>query len=188
MDRNVFQMPKPMKVTGRTSSITNAFVNSIIPSIFPSDDEIIEGLSILGMTPDKVECAYCGDPPTEWDHLRPIVRDKQPTGYISEIGNLVPACGKCNQSKGNKNWHYWMLSDARLSPKSRIVDTLRDRVVRLEAYENWRPRSPVDFRSIVSEQDWHLHWQNHEKILELMRESQIHAEQVRKAIEKRETI
>ncbi len=96
-------MPVPVKIMARTSSITNSFVNGIIPVIQPNDEEIVEALSILGMTPDTVCCAYCGDASTEWDHLRAIVKDRRPTGYISEIHNLVPACGKCNQSKGNKN-------------------------------------------------------------------------------------
>jgi hypothetical protein len=30
-----------------------------------------------------------------------LVEEKEPIGYISEIRNLVPVCGKCNQSKGN---------------------------------------------------------------------------------------
>ena len=47
------------------------------------------------------------------DHLRPLVKDKEPTGYISEIHNLVPSCGKCNQSKGNKEWKAWMRRDPR---------------------------------------------------------------------------
>lgn len=184
MDRNVFQMPSPMKITGRTSSITNAFVNSIIPSIFPTEAVIIEALRILGMTPEIMECAYCGDPTTEWDHFRPIVREKRPTGYISEIGNLIPACGKCNQSKGNKKWRDWMVSDARLSPKSKGIVDLKDRISRLEAYEKWHHRPPVDFKSIVGEKNWKQHWENHEEIVSLMKESQIHADKIKTVIEK----
>jgi hypothetical protein len=171
-----------MKITTRTSSITNAFVNTITPSIYPSDNEIIEALSILGMTLETVKCAYCGDSSTEWDHLRPIVRDKQPTGYISEIGNLVPACGKCNQSKGNKDWRDWILSDASLSPKSKRVGDLQERISRLEEYEKWRPREPVDFKSIVGEEDWTLHWLNHEKVVNSMKNSQVHADKIKVAI------
>lgn len=98
---DVFRMPTPMKISGRSSSITNAFVNSIIPIIMPTSAQVEQALHILGMGYNSIRCAYCGDPQTEWDHLRPLVVDKQPTGYISEIHNLVPACGKCNQSKGN---------------------------------------------------------------------------------------
>ena len=54
------------------------------------------------MDPDNVACAYCGNAMTEWDHLNPLVMDKQATGFITEIQNLVPACGKCNQTNGNR--------------------------------------------------------------------------------------
>jgi len=98
-----FAMPSVQTMMSRKSSITNAFVNSLIPVVEPTVDEIEEALRILGMSADDVRCAYCGDVSTEWDHLRPLVVNRRPTGYISEIGNLVPACGKCNQSKGNKH-------------------------------------------------------------------------------------
>src|SRR6478609_11845284 len=107
-----FTMPRPVAITGRTSSITNSFINSIIPVVVPTRDEVKCALKILGME-ERVDCAYCGDPYTEWDHLRPLVVDKRPTGYISEIHNLVPACGKCNQSKGNKSWKAWIQSTAK---------------------------------------------------------------------------
>ena len=129
-------MPKPVRITGRSSSITNSFVNGIIPVIWPTDREVDEALDILGMDQGAV-CAYCGDTATEWDHLRPLVVRQQPTGYISEIRNLVPACGKCNQSKGNKHWREWMFGSARLSPASRGVDRLEERAARLQSYEDW---------------------------------------------------
>ncbi|WP_372491581.1 HNH endonuclease [Microbacterium galbinum] len=94
---------------------------------------------------ERVACAYCGDTSTEWDHLRPLVDKQRPTGYISEIRNLVPACGKCNQSKGNKAWRTWMFSDARLSPKRRGVadiDARAARIVASIASDLLRARSP----------------------------------------------
>lgn len=90
----VFKIPNPVTIMGRTSSITNAFVNGIIPCILPSDEEIKNVLEILGMDKDTIKCAYCGDRYTEWDHFRPLVKDKRPTGYISEINNLVPSCAE----------------------------------------------------------------------------------------------
>ena len=124
----VFKMPVPMKITGRSSSVTNAFVNSIIPTITPSEDHIRESLKVLGMNAKTINCSYCGAKHTEWDHLRPIVLNKKPTGYISEIQNLVPSCGKCNQSKGNKEWRKWILSEANLSPKTRKIKDLKNRI------------------------------------------------------------
>jgi 5-methylcytosine-specific restriction endonuclease McrA len=112
---SLFKMPTQMKITGRSSSITNAFVNSIIPIVAPTNYQIKKALKILGMSYTNFECSYCGSAASEWDHLRPLVVNKRPTGYISEIYNLVPACGKCNQSKGNKPWADWIVSDAKLS-------------------------------------------------------------------------
>jgi hypothetical protein len=157
-------------------------VNSIIPVIQPTDAEILEALQILDIDASDVRCAYCGDPSTEWDHLRPLVVDQRPTGYISEIGNLVPACGKCNQSKGNKYWCDWISSDVPQSPKSRSIQDLEDRIKRLEVYEQWKPRDPIDFESIAGTKLWAEHWKNWEAVLAALKTSQDLAERIRDAI------
>lgn len=169
---SLFRMPTPMKITGRSSSITNAFINSIIPVVVPSADEVQQALEILGMTPETFQCAYCGSVASEWDHLRPLVKDKKSTGYISEIHNLVPSCGKCNQSKGNKEWKTWMLSTAKLSPTARGIKDIPERVKRLEAYENSKAPTKMDFASIVEQEVWAQHQANLERVQALMRESQ----------------
>lgn len=149
-----FDLPSRGRVDGRTSSITAAFFQAITPVIPPSNAEVVEALAVLGMASGSCRCAYCGDPRTEWDHFRPIVKGRQPTGYITEIANLVPACGKCNQSKGNKNWKEWMLGEAARSPKRRGVVDLEERVKRLEAYEIWREPVCIDYPSIVGAERW----------------------------------
>lgn len=126
-----FKMPRPVSIAGRISTITNSFVNGIIPVVEPSDEEVEGALRVLGISPDDVRCAYCGDPATEWDHLNPIVSGKRPTGFISEIHNLVPACGKCNQSKGGSEWREWITGPAPLSPASRGVPDLEERISRI---------------------------------------------------------
>lgn len=176
-----FAMPKPVRITGRSSSITNSFVNGIIPVVPPTDEQVDHALRILGMT-EAVTCAYCGDRPTEWDHLRPLVVDKQPTGYISEIHNLVPACGKCNQSKGNKPWRTWMFSSARLSPATRGIGGIEERAERLTAYELWDEPTRVDFQSVVGEELWAQHWRNHAAILKAMRDSEATVELIRERV------
>ncbi len=174
----LFKMPKPIKITGRSSSITNAFINSIIPVVTPTEEQVEEALTILGMLGDKYQCSYCGAVASEWDHLRPLVVNKKPTGYISEIHNLVPSCGKCNQSKGNKEWRQWILSDAPLSPKSKGVKDLDERIDRLEAFEKWCVPTKMDFESIVGSDVWSKHWGNWEKVQELMREAQTLSEKI----------
>lgn len=177
------KMPVKMKITGRSSTITNSFVSSIIPSIEPKDEEIRECLRVLGIDPNDLLCVYCGDRATEWDHFRPLVVGKKPTGYISEIKNLVPSCGKCNQSKGNKKWKTWILSNARNSPKVRKIEDLPLRIKRLEEYEEWGKTSPIDFAGIVDDMLWSQHWQNCANLQKEMKRCQDLADKLKIAIE-----
>ncbi|WP_200934765.1 HNH endonuclease [Microbacterium sp. Leaf159] len=173
-----FAMPKPVRISGRSSSITNSFVNGVIPVIVPSEAEVRDALQILGML-DHVTCSYCGDTSTEWDHLRPLVEKQRPTGYISEIHNLVPACGKCNQSKGNKHWLTWMRSTARLSPAARGIADIEDRIARLQEYEDRVVPTRIDFEAAVGAELWEKHWAHHKKLLELMRVADTEAQEIR---------
>lgn len=174
-----FQMPSRQNMVQRKSSITNAFVNAIIPVVQPSVEEIAEALSILKITPENVTCAYCGDSSSEWDHLRPLVRNQRPTGFVSEIANLVPACGKCNQSKGNKEWRQWILSNARLSPTGRRILDTPARVELLDKFERWRSPTLVDFPRILGTEAWTHYWSLCDEINSDMREAQVVAESMR---------
>lgn len=180
--RKIFKMPKPINITGRTSTITNSFVNSIIPVICPTDDELEKSLTILKLNKEDLRCAYCDDKATEWDHLRPIVAKKRPTGYISEIRNLVPSCGKCNQSKGGKHWKEWIKSNAKLSPLKRKVQNLDEKIVCLEAYEKWGNVKSVDFEKLVESEMWEHHWDNCQNLHTQMKEAQKLAESIRNKI------
>ena len=175
-------MPKTTTIMARTSSITNSFVNGIIPCILPTEEEIKRTLDILDMDISNVKCSYCGDKCTEWDHFRPLVKGKQPTGYISEINNLVPACGKCNQSKGNKNWKEWILSDAPLSPKNRGIPNLDLIISRLETFERQSNPIKIDFKTIIGEKLWEEHWNNCYALHNQMRESQNLSDRIKKLI------
>lgn len=175
----MFQMPNAVTISARSSSLTNSFVNSIIPVFQPSEDEIIEALEILGMAPGSVSCAYCGAPATEWDHLRPLVKDKRPTGYVSEIANLVPTCGKCNQSKGGSDWRAWMTGPAELSPRTRGIADLERRIECIERYSQWREPVKVDFEQLAGSELWSQHWDNHRRLLEMVADCQETADVIR---------
>ena len=169
---SAFRMPSVQTMVSRKSSITNAFVGSVIPVVFPTVEEISEALAILGQDPEDVRCAYCGDKSSEWDHLLPLVMKRRPTGFISEIANLVPACGKCNQSKGNQPWKTWMLGSAKYSPMGRGVSGLAERVMRLERYQQWKRPTRVDFSLIVGKDDWENYWELCEVLNADMRKAQ----------------
>ena len=170
--RNPFQMPAVQTMVSRKSSITNAFVNSVIPVFPPTQDEIRSALSILGMDASDLRCAYCGEKASEWDHLRPLVVKWRPTGFVSEIANLVPSCGKCNQSKGNKDWRSWMSSKARLSPATRGVADLQQRIDRLDQYERWRQPRVMDFEGILGREVWSEYWVSCEQMISALKKCQ----------------
>ncbi len=178
-----FKMPTAMKITGRTSSITNAFGNGIIPCVTPTPEQILHALQLLNMDPFDVRCVYCGDKATEWDHFHPLIRNKEPSGYISEIHNLVPCCSKCNQSKGNKQWKLWMKDNAKLSPKTRNIPDLDARIKILENYENECTCTILHFKHIpeISE-DWKQYWKNHDDLLGQMRTYQELADKIQVAL------
>jgi len=177
-------MPSPGNIAGRSSSITNAFFNAIIPIVAPSEEEELEALAILQMDSADIRCAYCGDKSTEWDHLRPIITNQRPTGFITEIANLVPACGKCNQSKGKAHWRSWMQSAARLSPKTRGVVDIDDRIARLASYEQWRQPKKIAVEEIVDAELWRRHEVNRRTVIDLLKESQKLAKEIRASIER----
>ena len=175
-------MPTPVRISGRASSITNSFINGVIPVVHPSEAEVSEALHVLGLDADDLRCAYCGDASTEWDHFRPIVTKQRPTGYISEIANLVPTCGKCNQSKGASNWRKWIRSSAKRSPAARGVLDLSQRIERLEAFEAWREPTRVNFEEALGEDLWLRYWSAHDHLLQAMRECESTADEVRAAV------
>jgi hypothetical protein len=180
--RKAFRMPAVQSMTSRKTSITNAFVSSIIPVVRPTPEEIAEALAVLGMTPETVSCVYCGDKCNAWDHLQPLVVNRRPTGYISEIANLVPACQPCNSSKGNARWREWMAGKASQSPTTRGINDVQLRLARLEAYERWRQPTLVNFEAIVGQKVYAEYWQELDRIIGEMERSQAIANELRTSI------
>jgi hypothetical protein len=151
------------------------FTPAVIPWVEPSPKERAEALAVLGMLEDNIACAYCGGVASDWDHLRPLVKDKRPTGYISDFKNLVPSCGRCNQSKGALNWRTWMCSKATGSPASRGVADLDDRIKALERFEAWGNVVPVNIKDFVSPELWVAHWETLDRLERDLRQAQQHA-------------
>jgi 5-methylcytosine-specific restriction endonuclease McrA len=181
--KSAFQMPSVQTMVSRKSSITNAFVCAIVPVDEPSVEDIEEALRILAMSPNDLRCAYCGDRSTEWDHLRPLVKNRLPTGFMSEIGNLVPACGKCNQSKGNKEWESWMRGEkAKWSPRKRGIADLEQRIERLRSYEKWKPSKKLEFEAIVGKEAWDNYWKRLQAMDQTLHECQAAAVELGKKI------
>jgi hypothetical protein len=173
---------KLLKITSRTSSITNSFVQAIIPGDPPSQEDLKEALHQLGMSEGRMECVYCGAPATDADHLMPLVRRKQPTGYLHEIRNLVPCCGPCNQSKGGSDWRAWMLSKATGSPTSRNIPDVAGKIERLERYVIWGNLKPLPLKELVGNELWDEYWAHLRLIETALAAAQEKAVHVQKAI------
>lgn len=173
---------KPLKITSRTSSVTNGFVQAIIPSVEPTAAETDEALAVLGMTRATIECIYCGATATDWDHLQPLVRGKRPTGYINEVRNLVPSCGPCNQSKSGADWRRWIEGTARNAPRTKGVVDLPDRIARLERFVAWAKREPLALRELAGPELWDSYWQRLSEIEQAMHRAQVQAVALQTAI------
>ena len=166
------KVPKTLKITGRSSSMTNAFIQAILPTLRWSEAEEAEALSILGMARPHLVCSYCGDPTSEWDHLFPLVRNKQPTGFLHEIRNLVPSCGRCDHSKSGRDWDAWFQSENRNSPTKRGVPDREQRLARLQSFVAWGKLQPIPFEQLAPAHEAQNNWETLRKLQADMVEAQ----------------
>ncbi|MBI3812089.1 MAG: HNH endonuclease [Nitrospirae bacterium] len=172
-------LPKRIAVNGRTTSLTNAFVSHITPQIEPTDEEIEWALGIIGQPPDRIRCAYCGGDYHYWDHFRPLVVKRRPTGYITEINNLVPCCNICSTSKGNKHWRDWIQGNAAKCPGERMPKGLKDRINRLEEFERQSKPVKIDYARLVGKKLWNKHWRNLDAVVTATQQSIKAADDIR---------
>lgn len=176
-----FNAPPTPKLTRRRTTLTGLFYISLTPYIPPTASEVDDALKVLGMKRGEVCCAYCGDAKSEWDHLNSIVSGSDPSGFITELANLVPSCGKCNQSKGSKPWLEWMKGEAKLSPNGRGIpeqDTEK-RIKRLQKFElAYRP-TKIDYSALFGAKAWGKHIGHLGKILKSLEKAEAHAVDLR---------
>ena len=79
---------------------------------------------------DPPACVFCGATPIQrWDHLIPVSR-----GGDTILGNIVPACARCDDSKRDLPFEVWALGDAPNSPQTRGVPDLAHRLARVRDY------------------------------------------------------
>ena len=176
-------MPRKVNISGRTSTITNSFAQAIIPRIRPSEEEVQSALSVLGMSANNMECSYCGSAYELWDHLNPIVHNKRPTGFITEIANLIPSCKTCNESKSGSPWKQWLFGAAANSPGNRGVSDIKERAARIGNYEDILKPRKVEFERIVNASLWSDYWMEREEIELALRQAQTKADIVWKSVE-----
>jgi hypothetical protein len=86
-------------------------------------------------------CIYCGsENATRWDHLIPVSQ-----GGDTVKGNLVPACGSCDDSKQDRSIEEWLSSGSKKAPDSKHAEAIKDRVSRYRDQFGYMP--PATFIS-----------------------------------------
>jgi hypothetical protein len=90
--------------------------------------EIKQVIDFFGEGPP--ECVFCGSAAVaRWDHLVPIT-----SGGETVLGNMVPSCARCDDSKQHRPYEEWMLSEGPSSLKGRGVTDVEARIERLKEY------------------------------------------------------
>jgi len=143
---------KQYKVSGRSSTVTNAFVAALLPHDTYDIDEVEKAMVFLKQDVNNLTCVYCGEAPTTWDHLTNLVQDGKTNenGHGHRIYNLVPCCEKCNSSKGKKTFENWIRGYTHKNKwkpgTSRVKDERREELIELlTSYQNRCPSlSPID--------------------------------------------
>ncbi|MCT2398585.1 HNH endonuclease [Novosphingobium mangrovi (ex Huang et al. 2023)] len=173
---------RPLKITSRTSSVTNGFVQAILPDALPDREEHGAILAMLEQNPNRLTCVYCGDPAQHWDHLNPYVKGKRPSGYLNEARNLVPACGPCNTSKSGHDWRAWMFGNAKGSPATRGIPNLNTLAARIDNMVALSELKPIDLRTMIDPELWNRYWSRLEEIEALLIAAQREAAEIQEQI------
>lgn len=95
------------------------------------------------------------------------------------MGNIVPSCGTCNQSKSGRNWKEWINGDALNAPRG---PGKNKRIALLEAFANRFPVKKLSERDLieaVGAQEWDAYWRKCSDIEEKLREAQLAADSIR---------
>ena len=179
-----FKLPAKADLKGRTSTISNAFAIAITPYLLPTKEDekaFWEALEI-----HEGQCAYCLGEGNGMDHLKPLVTNGLPTGYITEIKNLVPCCSACNSAKGAKNFKDWYLSDKnlyRLHAKGLSNDIIRKRYDIIEKYIDNIPE-PLNYAEILGSELWSEFLKRRQRMIDLLREDQVFCDKLSAIITK----
>lgn len=179
-------MPSKSDLKARTSSISNAFVQAITPYFRPTDNEIETMLDELEI--EENQCAYCLNKvkQVQMDHLHPLVNSKMPTGYITHISNLVPSCGSCNGSKGNKEFQEWYDAPKTIEylHEAGLTDSMisHRREVILE-YSKKSISYGEGYKDVLSEEEIQEYIKRRDKINSMLREEQEWCDKIREKIE-----
>lgn len=170
------KVPTNDTIKSRTSTVAKSLATSVIPRIDPFDWELEIAKKTLRFGEEgEVLCTYCGKPATELDHLNPLVNNKMPSGYITEIANLVPCCRKCNGSKRSMPWKEWLTQNTDIEE-----ETKRESIRILTRYTTELPATKLDYDKIKG---FKAFWNNYKSICEKLDTAEKEARKILPTVE-----
>lgn len=185
MNKKTFKLPTKSDLKSRISTINNAFAISITPYIPPQEFEVQAFFKELRL--QAGQCAYCLGNANAMDHIKPLVTNGLPTGYITEIKNLVPCCSACNSAKGAKDFFFWYKSDSnveRLHQNGLSDEQINERFQILSAYIQ-KVDSPLDYKSILGDELWSEYLRRKEELISLLKDNQEFCDSLNKIIKEK---
>lgn len=168
-----FKLPTKSDLKSRASTISNAFAIAITPYIYPSEEEISNFLTELCLK--QGQCAYCLGKANAMDHVKPLVKNGLPTGYKTEIRNLVPCCSACNSAKGAQDFATWYKSAknvARLHLEGLTDTQIEERFEAISRYIDKIPQ-PIDYKTMLGDDMWNEYLHRKEEMISLLKENQV---------------
>jgi hypothetical protein len=89
--------------------------------------EVERAIAFFG---EPLTCVFCGgDRVTLWEHLVAVAR-----GGETVLGNMVPSCQPCNDSKHHKRFDEWLTQRAARNPDAPGAGDVAERIARLRSY------------------------------------------------------
>jgi hypothetical protein len=89
--------------------------------------EVEQAIAFFG---EPLTCVFCGsEKVTLWEHLVPVAR-----GGETVLGNMVPSCQPCNDSKHHKPCDGWLVARAVKDPTAPGATNVAQRVAHLRQY------------------------------------------------------
>jgi len=99
-----------------------------------------------------LHCIYCGAPnPNRWDHFHPVTK-----GGDTVIGNLVPACQRCDDSKQDRTLEEWVSSRSKHRPTKRRLKKIQSD---FRKYQRKHPYQARDFDEKLSQEQKRMYHQ-----------------------------
>ena len=164
--------------TALRTGINNVFASAVLPRI---KQEWVDWLALFDAdNEDDLTCVYCGKKAELLDHLNATIDNKEPSGCFAEVGNLVPACRPCNESRGSKAWESWMRAKHALDGQ----EAIEKRVAVMRRFLKWRKPQRLDPRKSGDPELWREYDHVKQQIHELLKRAKEIADDLREDVTK----